>query len=274
MLGSDDNRRGFQPGSRPQLTHVEGTDFQKSRAFFPAGVTQAGKIVWLPGQTAVTELADCCPPCLLESFLRLSLVSCPISLFPATSISSVRKPAIVLSTSKSMPRAVTRQPRKTSSRPTKSMTSYSPFGRNFHGCLRQRLEAGGKLQTHRFDCALAQSKSTALPGAAERGEYREDTGAEGKCQRIRPPESWRPKLGALLRADMCHGVAPLPLLADCSGSTGSRTAKASRSRLLALGAGRHHRLVRMGRVSQSNRHDNCKQRYSESLQHNFFLPLR
>jgi hypothetical protein len=35
---------------------VEGTDFQKSRAFSPAGVTQAGKIVWLAGQTAVTEL--------------------------------------------------------------------------------------------------------------------------------------------------------------------------------------------------------------------------
>jgi hypothetical protein len=98
------------------------------------------------------------------------------------------------------------------------------------------------------------------------------TGAEGKCERIRPPESWRPNLAALLRADMCKGVAPLPLLADCSGGTGPGTAKASRSRLLALGAGRHHGLVPMGRVSQSNRHDNCKQRYSESLQHSFFLP--
>ena len=37
---------------------------------------------------------------------------------------------------------------------------------------------------------------------------------------------------------MCHGVAPLPLLADYSGGTGSRTAEASRSRLLALAAGR------------------------------------
>ena len=71
---------------------------------------------------------------------------------------------------------------------------------------------------------------------------------------------------------MCHGVAPLPLLADYSGGTGSRTAEASRSRLLALAAGRHHGLVRMGRVSQSNRHDNCKHRYSESLQHSFGLP--
>ncbi len=77
---------------------------------------------------------------------------------------------------------------------------------------------------------------------------------------------------ALLRADMCHRVAPLPLLADCPGSTGSRTAEASRSRLLALGAGGHHGRVRMGRVSQSNRHDNCKQRCSKSLQHSFFLP--
>ena len=78
-------------------------------------------------------------------------------------------------------------------------------------------------------------------------------------------------LQPLLR-DMRHGVAPLPLLADCSGGTGSRTAEASRSRLLALAAGRHHGLVRMGRVSQSNRHDNCRQRYSKSLQHSFFLP--
>ena len=55
---------------------------------------------------------------------------------------------------------------------------------------------------------------------------------------------------ALLRAHMCKGVAPLSLLADCSGGAGSRTAKASRSRLLALSAGRHHGLVCMGRVSQ------------------------
>ena len=71
---------------------------------------------------------------------------------------------------------------------------------------------------------------------------------------------------------MCKGVAPLPLLADCWGATGSRTAGASRSRLLALGTARDHALVRMGRVSQTNRHGNCKQRYSKSLQHSFFLP--
>jgi hypothetical protein len=29
------------------VIHLEGTDFQKSRAFSPAVVTQGGKIVWL-----------------------------------------------------------------------------------------------------------------------------------------------------------------------------------------------------------------------------------
>jgi 2-iminobutanoate/2-iminopropanoate deaminase len=38
------------------VTHLEGTDFQKSRAFSPAVVTQGGKIVWLAGQTALTDL--------------------------------------------------------------------------------------------------------------------------------------------------------------------------------------------------------------------------
>jgi hypothetical protein len=83
---------------------------------------------------------------------------------------------------------------------------------------------------------------------------------------------WRPSFLALLRADMCKGVAPLPLFADWPSGTSSRTAETSRVRLLALGAGRHHGLVRMGRVSQSNRHGDCKQRYSKSLQHSFFLP--
>ncbi len=72
---------------------------------------------------------------------------------------------------------------------------------------------------------------------------------------------------------MCKGVAPLPLLADCSGGTGSRTAETSRSRLLALGAGCHHGLVRMGCVSQPHGHDYRKQRYSKSLQHSFLPPL-
>ena len=38
------------------VIHLEGTNFQKSRAFSPAIVTQGGKIVWLAGQTAVTDL--------------------------------------------------------------------------------------------------------------------------------------------------------------------------------------------------------------------------
>jgi 2-iminobutanoate/2-iminopropanoate deaminase len=38
------------------VTHLEGTDFQKSRAFSPAVVTQGGKIVWLAGQTTLTDL--------------------------------------------------------------------------------------------------------------------------------------------------------------------------------------------------------------------------
>jgi 2-iminobutanoate/2-iminopropanoate deaminase len=38
------------------VTHLEGTDFQKSRAFSPGIVTQGGKIVWLAGQTALTDL--------------------------------------------------------------------------------------------------------------------------------------------------------------------------------------------------------------------------
>ena len=36
--------------------HLEGTDFQKSRAFSPAVVTEGGRIVWLAGQTATPDL--------------------------------------------------------------------------------------------------------------------------------------------------------------------------------------------------------------------------
>jgi enamine deaminase RidA (YjgF/YER057c/UK114 family) len=38
------------------IQHLEGTDFQKSRSFSPAVVTEGGKIVWLAGQTTVTDL--------------------------------------------------------------------------------------------------------------------------------------------------------------------------------------------------------------------------
>ena len=47
---------GFQPMTADRTVfHLEGTDFQKSRAFSPAVVTQGGKIVWLAGQTALTD---------------------------------------------------------------------------------------------------------------------------------------------------------------------------------------------------------------------------
>jgi 2-iminobutanoate/2-iminopropanoate deaminase len=38
------------------VNHLEGSDFQKSRGFSPAVVTQGGKTVWLAGQTALTDL--------------------------------------------------------------------------------------------------------------------------------------------------------------------------------------------------------------------------
>ncbi len=40
-----------------QVEHLEGTAFQKSRAFSPAVITQGGKTVWLAGQTAVVDEA-------------------------------------------------------------------------------------------------------------------------------------------------------------------------------------------------------------------------
>lgn len=40
-----------------QIEHLEGTAFQKSRAFSPAVVTQGGKTVWLAGQTATVDEA-------------------------------------------------------------------------------------------------------------------------------------------------------------------------------------------------------------------------
>jgi 2-iminobutanoate/2-iminopropanoate deaminase len=51
------------PGQEPTNTssarsveYLEGTDFQKARAFSPAIVTQGGKIVWLSGQTTLADL--------------------------------------------------------------------------------------------------------------------------------------------------------------------------------------------------------------------------
>ena len=39
-----------------KVQHLEGTDFQKSRSFSPAVITEGGKTVWLAGQTTVTDL--------------------------------------------------------------------------------------------------------------------------------------------------------------------------------------------------------------------------
>ncbi len=38
------------------VAYLEGTDFQKSRAYSPAIVTQGGKTVWLAGQTTLVDL--------------------------------------------------------------------------------------------------------------------------------------------------------------------------------------------------------------------------
>ena len=39
-----------------KVQHLEGTDFQKSRSFSPAVITEGGKMVWLAGQTTLTDL--------------------------------------------------------------------------------------------------------------------------------------------------------------------------------------------------------------------------
>lgn len=41
--------------SSAPIEHLEGSDFQKSRAFSPAVITQGGKTVWLAGQTATVD---------------------------------------------------------------------------------------------------------------------------------------------------------------------------------------------------------------------------
>lgn len=38
-----------------RVEYLEGTDFQKSRAFSPAVITQGGRIVWLAGQTTTVD---------------------------------------------------------------------------------------------------------------------------------------------------------------------------------------------------------------------------
>ena len=39
-----------------KVVHLEGSDFQKSRAYSPAIITQGGKTVWLAGQTTLVDL--------------------------------------------------------------------------------------------------------------------------------------------------------------------------------------------------------------------------
>lgn len=40
-----------------QVEYLEGTEFQKGRAFSPAVITQGGKTLWLAGQTAIVDEA-------------------------------------------------------------------------------------------------------------------------------------------------------------------------------------------------------------------------
>jgi enamine deaminase RidA (YjgF/YER057c/UK114 family) len=39
-----------------KVQHLEGTEWQKSRSFSPAVITEGGRHVWLAGQTTVTDL--------------------------------------------------------------------------------------------------------------------------------------------------------------------------------------------------------------------------
>lgn len=41
--------------SRAHIEHLEASEFQKSRAFSPAVISQGGKTVWLAGQTATVD---------------------------------------------------------------------------------------------------------------------------------------------------------------------------------------------------------------------------
>ena len=37
------------------VSHLEGTDYQRNRAFSPAVISEGGKTIWLAGQTATTD---------------------------------------------------------------------------------------------------------------------------------------------------------------------------------------------------------------------------
>jgi enamine deaminase RidA (YjgF/YER057c/UK114 family) len=45
-----------EANSGREVTHLEGSSFQNSRAFAPAIVTRGGRTVWLAGQTTTTDL--------------------------------------------------------------------------------------------------------------------------------------------------------------------------------------------------------------------------
>jgi enamine deaminase RidA (YjgF/YER057c/UK114 family) len=41
---------------RAQVEHLQGTEWQQSRSFCPAVITQGGRTVWLAGQTTLVDL--------------------------------------------------------------------------------------------------------------------------------------------------------------------------------------------------------------------------
>ena len=41
---------------RARVEHLEGTEWQKTRSFSPAVITEGGRTVWLAGQTTVVDL--------------------------------------------------------------------------------------------------------------------------------------------------------------------------------------------------------------------------
>jgi 2-iminobutanoate/2-iminopropanoate deaminase len=50
------NARSAQQQSASPVQYLEGTAFQKARAFSPAVITRGGRIIWLAGQTATEDL--------------------------------------------------------------------------------------------------------------------------------------------------------------------------------------------------------------------------
>lgn len=42
--------------SPPKIEYLEGTEWQKTRSFSPAVITEGGRIVWLAGQTTLVDL--------------------------------------------------------------------------------------------------------------------------------------------------------------------------------------------------------------------------